>query len=143
MTSTITHVIHGAMYLCQAEHLLQRDPGLVFRLVIVAAGGHSDIAKLLLAHGAETSSYWESGTYAPLNAAAIGGHGGIVKALLDAGADCKRAPSPLYSVKDPDVLGVLLEAGADVNAMEWTGETPLTSAVGCGHFEVRCPAHAV
>ena len=124
--------------MCQGGHVTPSGSWLGLRLVSSAAGGDSDIVKLLLAHGAEPSRpFWNANMHPPLYEAALGGHQDIVKALLDAGADFGRAPSPLHNVSDPDVLGLLLEAGANVESVEWNGETPLVRAVCRGDFEVR------
>ena len=112
----------------------------MFETSISCAVGNLEIVKLLLAHGAEPSRPSWGFPHAPLNVAAIEGHRDVVKALLDAGADYRRAPSPLCYVKDPDVLVLLLEAGADVDAIRGDGDTPLLTAICGGHYEVRRPA---
>ena len=56
-----------------------------------------------------------------------------VKALLDAGAAIPKADvgkaSLLYSVRNPELIPLLVQAGADVNHRGWRDTTPLNEAV--------------
>ena len=89
-------------------------------------------------HDADLSVVDKRG-YTPLYAAALAGHRDTVKALLAAGADHGAAPSPLHFVKDPGVLALLLEDGADVDATTQDGDTPLLAALSRGYMEVNSP----
>jgi len=73
------------------------------------------------------------------------GHAGLAKLLLDSGADVNLAArnglavSPLHSAvarDDASLVGLLLERGADANAVEGSGMTPLHTAAGHGNREV-------
>ena len=103
--------------------------------------GSLDIVNLLLSHKA-THSVLDNKGRSPLYAAALAGHQNSVRTLLEAGADHGRAPSPLHSVRDPEVLAVLLEDGADPHKPDLSGETPLQAAFRCGHTEVSWCASA-
>ena len=96
-----------------------------------------DIVELLVEHDADLSAVDKRG-YTALYAAALAGHPDIVKALLAAGAHHGAAPSPLHFVKDPGVLALLLEDGADVYATIEDGDTPLLAALSRGYMEVNC-----
>ena len=99
--------------------------------------GLTDIVGILLDHGANLSVTNNRG-HTPLYAAALGGHRDVVKMLMAEGADHGKAPSPLHFVKDPGVLAVLLEDGADVDATTKDGDTPLLAVLSCGYIEVIC-----
>ncbi len=94
-----------------------------------------DIVELLVEHDADLSAVDKRG-YTALYAAALAGQRDAVKALLAAGADYGEAPSPLHFVKDPGVLALLLEDGAEVDAATEDGDTPLLAAVSRGYLEV-------
>ncbi|KAI8471869.1 MAG: ankyrin repeat-containing domain protein [Monoraphidium minutum] len=62
---------------------------------------------------------------APLHLAAVGGAGGAPRdgALVDRRAGALQGPTP-----DPDLVELLLAAGADAAAMDYAGATPLAEA---------------
>ena len=80
----------------------------------------------------------------PLHFAANGGHAKVVAALLKAGADVNRSDSfnrtPVHWAclrDDSDVepaLMLLIRNGADLNARDYAGETPLDIAI---HYSKR------
>ncbi|MCL1857486.1 MAG: ankyrin repeat domain-containing protein, partial [Kiritimatiellaeota bacterium] len=91
--------------------------------------GHADIAKALLAAGARVTSLWS---------AIHGGNAEIVKALLAAGAKVDSTTleyAARYGSIDIAIITALLEAGADVNAKDSSGDTALYSAVTWGSIE--------
>jgi ankyrin repeat protein len=109
--------------------------------------GLEDIAALLLAHGADPDADDESGN-TPVTTAASYGRVEVIKALLARRVDVNRrgrnGRSPLvaavsglgvetYSEQRLQVAGILIAAGADVNAREpSSGLTPLYYAAGMG-----------
>lgn len=102
------------------------------------------MAKMLLEAGAPVDLRFGSGTL--LMAATVGGDPELVKLLIDLGVDPnddKQSFSPLYvaiidfNSDDAAVLAALLiESGADVNALSNPGTTPLIEAVRHNHGRV-------
>jgi ankyrin repeat protein len=103
----------------QAATLLASDPSLANAVArdgfqplgLAAFFGHTDVAQLLLAHGAEVNAASQNDQMVmPLHSAAAGQH--------------------------PELARMLLAAGADVNARQESGFTPLHSAAQNGHTEL-------
>ncbi len=111
-------------------------------LLNLAAGrGHAEVVRLLLAHGADENGLGDRGAL-PLSQACFNACSDAVRALLEAGADPRRmdrdfeAP-PLWVALFPSVmpwqsredlletLGLLIEAGADVQQRNRAGVTPI------------------
>ena len=96
-----------------------------------------EIAGMLLLAGADPNARTMDGT-TPLHSAANDSAPLIVKILLAAGADPNSKNdlgwTPLHSLvlsNSPDTIAVaqlLIEAGADVSAGDWDGETPIDRA---------------
>ena len=78
-------------------------------LMEAASAGHTDIVRLLIAHGADVNAQSSSGN-TPLMYACAGGH--------------------------EEVVRVLLEAGAHVEDHNENGHTPLMEAASAGHCTV-------
>ena len=104
---------------------------------LAAGNGQTEMAELLLAHGADVNAVGDSGV-TPLLLAGNAGYKSLVDLLLRHGAE----PSSGKSTHDPNAQlraaierGYLyaakdsIESGADVNAMSEDGWTPLLEAV--------------
>jgi pectate lyase len=95
-----------------------------------AMGNHQDVAETLLAQGAPV----DAGETTPLFAAAWAGRKDMARYLISKGADINRGPqTALHTAvdwwSDMDTIELLLELGADVNAQNEVGNTPLHVAV--------------
>lgn len=89
-------------------------------LMYGCAGGHEEVVKFLLEHGANVEDHNENG-HTPLMEAASAGHVGLAKILLEHGAginthsnEFKESALTLACYKGHlDMVRFLLEAGAD------------------------------
>ncbi len=112
-------------------------------LGLAAFFGHLEIARLLIAAGAEVDSASHNPLKVmPLHSAAAGNWVEIVQLLIALGAPVNARQSegfaPLHSAAQNgsvEIIRALLAAGADVNAREVEGKTPLTYAVNENHQE--------
>ena len=105
-----------------------------------AAAGTLPIVEALLGLGVD-ANVQDGGGHAPLYAAAneCPGGGPVVKALVDAGArvdacDGVKRCTALHMAARRDNAGIaeaLLDCGADIEARDSLGETPLRRAVNC------------
>jgi len=63
-----------------------------------------------------------------------------VRELIDAGADVNArntsGSTPLYLASDEDIVKLLIDAGADVNAMDTSGTAPLHNASKMGNTNI-------
>jgi len=108
-----------------------------------AERGDHELAKSLLASGANVGAATRIGRHTPLHIAASRGHGLVVRALIDAGADVNATTTtgavPLHfagASGSTQAIALLLDHGADVNVREpeW-GQTPLMFAAGAGRTD--------
>ncbi|KAJ3101935.1 hypothetical protein HDU96_009808 [Phlyctochytrium bullatum] len=107
-------------------------------LSLAAEFGRVDVARLLLAHGADINVRCRAAGRAPLHHAANVGHLDVVRVLLEEGADVDYKDSqnstPLilagYAQKDSLAIAQLLvEKGANILARDDDGYTPLHIAL--------------
>ena len=127
-------------------------------LIAATAVNNGEAASLLLARGASVNAVARIGQSAtPLIGAAYQGNVPLMRLLLDAKADVKAISADragavkngavlfgsvtalhmAVSSGDADAVGVMLDAGADVNAQDVRGMTPLVWAVATDRPEVR------
>lgn len=117
-------------------------------LYLAALIGAVEIIQLLVDRGSEVDACNEIG-HTPLMAAIQGGHDDAVAYLLDVGAETdpqvislapgfrRTTPLAIAAQKGAVVIArMLLDAGADINALPENGWSPLKSAVQPGHREL-------
>jgi ankyrin repeat protein len=101
-----------------------------------ATFGYADIARLLIAKGAQVNYGADRGAVTPLIAAALNGSAPMVALLLERGADVDAVAGGATALteavqrSDPEVVGLLLAAGADPNMPMPDGGTPYCYAKG-------------
>ncbi|KAI9773868.1 MAG: hypothetical protein M1840_006094 [Geoglossum simile] len=110
-------------------------------LYLAARGGHRDIVQLLMHHDADIGDYGSWNHESAVHVAAENGHLEIVRDLLDFYVDVDiwaiTSETPLHSAKTREVIKVLVEEyDADVNAMNYSGRTPLHYAIEDGNEEL-------
>jgi len=100
-------------------------------LSVASRQGHSEVARVLLEHGADTETGNSTGC-SPLEVASAGGHVEVVQVLLEHGADVEARDEYKYTALHmasthgkPASTRVLLEHSADPNAKDANDETPL------------------
>ena len=115
------------------------EPGLT-PLSIAARAGRLDNVRLLLKSGADPKARTRDGE--TLLHRAIPGGAEMVRLFLDLGVDVNQADArlstPLHEADKPEVIALLLSAGADVHAKEvnW-GATPFHRAAERGVEQVQ------
>jgi ankyrin repeat protein len=121
----------------------KRDPGDPSPLTIAATEGHTEVADLLIDHGADMNYRERHGGFTPLIRAAQSGHTETVKLLLARGAkanlrdEWKGHTALEWAVRNQHVetLKALLEGGADIS-QDHQGGTALTTAAYEGYTEI-------
>jgi len=100
-------------------------------LIVASRQGYSEVARVLLEHGADTETR-DNETYSPLERSSVNGHVEVLRVLLENHADVnfldKNNYTALHSASvngQVAVARVLLGNGADPNAKTTNNETPL------------------
>jgi ankyrin repeat protein len=109
--------------------------GRVSALDVAAMNGHVDVIELLLKRGANVNIVDKDG-YTPLMTAALHFKNDAIKVLVASSADVRRADgmwgnTPLHVAAengDLDIVKLLLERGARINAQNFARVTPLDMA---------------
>jgi ankyrin repeat protein len=110
-------------------------------LTLAARGGHMRICALLVAEGADINATEHSVGYSALHEAVDKGNINLIKLLISKGADvdlpARYGETPLHLIVNPtlplpkseepalEMMKVLIDAGADLNAVDHGGMTPL------------------
>ena len=131
----------------EVDRLLASDPELdVFEAA--ALGRTYRVVELTAADPASAGAFREPDGFTPLHLAAYFGGAVVVRALLDARVDPDpparndAGMRPLHSAAatggagDAEVAQLLLDAGADANARQHGGYTPLHAAAHNGNVEL-------
>ena len=111
-------------------------------IYVATVKNHPDVAKLLLAHGANPNAKDAKIGKTALHLAAQLGHADIVKLLLAYGANVnartKYGDTPLHlaALGHPKIVKLLLAHRADINAKSTYGRTPLYDAAANGHSDI-------
>jgi len=114
-------------------------------LHLAAQNGHNAVVRKLLESGVDEDPAIEDSKTTPLHLACLRSHAQVVQSLLEYGADTTRkikgAPrdgySPLHlAVGNVEITRMLLEAGAQVLAVDEDGNTPMHLAVKAGTKDV-------
>jgi len=124
----------------RGDDVNQKDTYGLSVLNYAASLGQTEIVQLLLAAGADVN-YRDPWGMASLHAALKEGHDAVAQLLLDAGAEVNVRTTagnyvgftPLHTAiyfgkTGPEVIERLLKQGADVNAVDAAGRTPLQLA---------------
>jgi ankyrin repeat protein len=105
-------------------------------LLDAAWAGNTDIAKFLIAHGADVNARHSEAGSTPLQYAVLTSQAGMARVLIKAGASVaggyRDGQSLLHAAAargSLPVIELLLEAKADIQALDANGNTPLDSAV--------------
>lgn len=110
-------------------------------LVFAVRGGHFDVVKLLLEHGANVHAHRLYET--PFEIAITRRDFDMAELLIEHGANVAQSIGNNWTLlkravsqKDVETIKFLLEHGADVNEKNWFTGTPLMKAASTGHTDI-------
>lgn len=127
-----------------AQLLLQKGANMespsITPLCLAAMRGSAAVVEVLMLAGADPHGVTELSSLSPFDAAADRGHDGVLKVMIRLGADVSATTdeygdTALHVANGTAVVGVLIEAGADVEARNDLGLTPLLSAASGRRIE--------
>ena len=130
------HVEVARALLKHGADIEARDDAGSSALELVADDGRVELAQFLLEHGADVNSrdflgctplYWASQAGQLAVAQKFLSHGAVVT------AQCKNNQTPLHIAKEEEVVRLLLEHGADPNALDVDNRTALHRVSELGH----------
>ena len=110
-----------------------------YPLYCATAGGHLEMASLLLDRGADPNEGLLNGSDTPLACASLNGRFKLTRLLLDRGADLTIGKDSLAGASRNghlEVVRLLLDRGADLDKAAVYGLTPLLHAATHSHFDV-------
>ena len=104
-----------------------------------ASNGHVNTVELLLEHEADATAQNNRGE-TPLHVAARWGYSELVRRLLASGADVNArtdvdGATPLHIASDAEVISILIDCNADINAEDDEGLSPVHRAVRQGNVD--------
>lgn len=111
------------------DQINARDMGGVTLLNYAAGESNIQIVQMLLRRGADVNAADDRG-FTPLHLAAAHESHEVTRTLIKRGANVNarslyRGLSPLHEVHDPEMVRILLAAGAAIEAQDDDGNTPL------------------
>ncbi|PTB78265.1 ankyrin, partial [Trichoderma longibrachiatum ATCC 18648] len=104
-------------------------------LAWAARTGTMATVKIALAYGADPNASQQRGEFSALRWAVAQGHRDIAQLLIDHGASLKDSMLMVTAARhtSDDIVRLLLDNGADINALGYLGKTPLLFAAQEGN----------
>jgi ankyrin repeat protein len=134
-----------ALYHNKRDEARQLADGAALTIWEAAAMGRDERVRELLDGDASLATAWSADGYPPVGLAAFFAGPSTVRLLLDRGAEigaAARNPMKVQAIhaavgsRNADSVALLLERGADVNARQQVGYTPLMGAAASGRGDI-------